>query len=267
LSATPVNAQDDASMSTPQDFAAEVRTIALEGPDSAPRRDIFIWRPASAPPGPLPVIYMADGWGGLFVAAAGVRKPILEGRMPPVLIVATANGGRERRGGEYMYNARRAEMYQAHERWFLETVIPFAERVAGASPDPSQRVVGGFSRGAAFAIEMAERHPDLFAGVLAHSPSPKRELLIDSRAGRLRWVLTGGRHEGSEASVSQLVTEHAATLRAQGAAVRRCIGDWGHDIPPWRDTSPGSIAWLFGFANPDSVATPLERRSCDSAAG
>ena len=85
------------------------------------------------------------------------------------------------------YGAPGRAVFNAHERWVLEVVIPWAERVARASPQ--QRAVGGYSNGADFALAMGRLHPDVFSGVLAHSPLLTQTFDANARASGVRWAL------------------------------------------------------------------------------
>jgi hypothetical protein len=200
---------------------------------------------------------MADGAPGLYVAVAMLRSAIEAGQIPPVQVIGLEPDERNRTS-EYTDLGR--ARFRAHERWLLEVVIPWAERVARASP--SQRAVGGYSNGAAFAIFMGAEHPDVFSGVLAHSPVAEASTFhIDQRADSMRWALSAGRLEygGYPARALSVV---ASVARGQGATVRSCRGAWRHGAEPWIDLSPGTIAWLFDFPGADAVATPLEREAC-----
>ena len=229
----------------------------LPGPQPGTTRPIAIWRAPNTPSGPLATLYMADGAEGVRVAAARLQ-PLIEARVIPAVQIVGLFADPEHRQDEYIQFGRLR--YRAHERWLLETVIPWAERVARASPD--QRIIGGYSNGAAFALFMAAEHGDVFAGVLAHSPMAEAETFHIERSPRpLRWALSAGRGEYS-AYPLRAINVVAAMAAAQGGEVRLCTGPWRHDPHVWADLSPGSIAWLFGFANAEAAATPLEQQAC-----
>lgn len=250
--------------SSPELINGEARYLELDGPEPGERRAIYIWRAPSAPSNQLlPTLYMADGAPGLYVAVARLRGAIEAGAIPPIQIIGlTPSSDRDRRTREYAERGRRS--FRAHERWVLEVVVPWAERVARA--DPARRFIGGYSNGAAFAIYMGAAHPDMFNGVLAHSPVAAAETFRAARGvGRVRWAMTAGRSEyrGYPAGAISVV---AAAVRGDGAEVRLCRGTWGHDPAAWIDLSPGSIAWLVGAPNFADVSTPLERESCETDA-
>lgn len=245
-----------------EEIGAEARVYAeLPGPYPDTTRPISIWRAPSAPPGPLPTLYMADGGRGLYVAAALIRAEIEAGRMAPIQIIGVFTEP-SRRQAEYVHQG--APQYRAHERWWLEIVIPWAEQHVAASP--THRVIGGFSNGADFALAMGAAHPDVFAGVLAHSPVSNTRFDPDARASGLRWAITAGRGEfGGDAA---RVLRHAGLeLTRRNASVRLCEGPWRHAPADWISVSPGSIAWLFGAENHAEIATEREREACRIVAG
>lgn len=244
-----------------ESLSAEIRAAQLDGPTPGESRTVYIWRPSNASPGPLPVLYMTDGVDGLYIALAGLHAAIMDGRVPPLLIIAT-EAHRARRLVEYVPTRRQMSAFDDHFDWFVNTVIPWSERVALASTERSQRAVGGYSNGADFALAAAERRPDLFGAVLAHSPVNSEDFRVDDRAAGIRWVLTAGRLESSEAEIVGLIDDVAAEIRERPAAVRRCSGYWDHEGAVWVDLSPGSVAWLFGFPDSDAVQTPREREAC-----
>jgi hypothetical protein len=230
----------------------------LSGPQPNTQRAILIWRAPSTPgAGALPTLYMADGANALYLVAARLRPLIEAGTIPPVQVIALTPD-LEHRQDEYIQRGR--PRYRAHETWVLNTVIPWAQAVARASPERS--AIGGYSNGAAFALFMAASHPDIFSGVLAHSPVAAADRFrIDPPAAHVRWALSAGRQEYRGYPFGAVTTVQAAAA-ARGAAVRLCTGGWGHDPRAWANLSPGAIAWLFNFPDAEAAATPLERESC-----
>lgn len=240
-----------------EQVAAEARVYAeMPGPYPNTTRAISIWRAPSAPPGPLPTLYVADGGRGLTIAAALIRAEIEAGHMPPIQIIGIASDP-DRRQAEYVHRGGR--QYAAHERWWLEVVIPWAEQNAAASPH--HRVIGGMSNGADFALAMASAHPDVFAGVLAHSPVGDVRFDMPASAARVRWAVTAGRTEFAGDAARKLQDVEADARRA-GAPARLCLGRWGHEPEAWADLSPGALAWLFQAENHAEIATPRERDAC-----
>lgn len=252
--AGPAQAQ---GIAPPELIASEARIVELDGPEPGTPRALTIWR-APSTPGVilLPTLYVADGANGVYVAAARLRGAIESRLIPPVQIIGMDPDLRHR-AVEYGEPGR--SRYRAHERWVLETVIPWAERIARASPH--QRAIAGYSNGGDLAIAMAAAHPDIFSGVVAASPVSTETLRLNSSAANIRWALSAGRIEmQARAALSVGVAGDAA--RAQGAAVRTCTGTWRHDPAAWIDLAPGAIAWVFAFPAATEVASPLEREAC-----
>lgn len=255
-----------AAMPAVQEIRSEIRGIALDGPQPREQRMVYFWRPSHAPAGELPVLYTADGIYGIYVAIAGLRDAMREGRVPPFLVVGMA-ASREHRHYEYVHYRRHARFFENHERWFINTVMPYAERVAGASSNPSRRAVGGYSNGADFTLAMMERHPELFSAALVHSPAAKREIELDQRAAHIRWVMSAGSYEGRRSNeIVALVDSLIVEISQNPSPVRRCVGDWGHEVEAWRDISPGSASWLFSLPGAAEAQTATERETCHNTA-
>lgn len=243
-------------IANPDVIAAETRFLGdLPGPDGRTPRGLTIWRAPSTPGDVLlPTVYVTDGARGVYLIAARLRAPIEARLMAPVQVIGLDPHPTDR---EAEYGRVGRARYRAHERWVIEVVIPWAERVARA--DPHRRVIAGYSNGADFALAMVADHPDLFTGVLAHSPVATERLRLDARAGDVRWAISAGRTEmNGYAALSLSIAEAAA--REQGAAVRRCSGTWAHEYATWSELTPGAVAWLFAFDA--DVATQLERDAC-----
>jgi enterochelin esterase-like enzyme len=252
--AAPAYAQE---RSTADQIASETFHQMLPGPTEGEYREVFFWRPPNASDGPLPVLYMADGFAGLEVAVSRLRPAIMDQRARPIVVVAMAAHPEYRRP-EYALGRRDNPIWEAHFAWFVNAVLPWAEANAGASNQRAQRGVGGMSNGADFAIAAASRRPDLFGAVLAHSPVNDLRSWFRAEPDT-RWVLTAGQ---SERSGEVALLSSRIVIAIGEHAVRQCIGLWDHDLRGWRNMSPGSIAWLFDLAEPDTIAIPQERESC-----
>lgn len=252
----------------------ETRCFVAPGPGEGETRAICVWRPPNAPATRLPTLYMADGMDGVHIALLDMRAAIMSGAMQPVLVMATdPKANAMDRAEEYVRGIRVGERgrggtraFDQHEKWWLEFVLPWAERTQRAADDPAHRFIGGFSNGADFALTMALHHPDKFGGALAHSPVGADPLWVGDAAGGQRWVITGGTREtsGSLTRGGDLPRRISEAL-ARKDPVRTCIGAWEHRGRFWRQLTPGSVGWLMGVAAPDAVATPLERDNCANA--
>ncbi len=98
-----------------------------------------------------------------------VEQAIQVGRMPPMLIVMPDGG--------YMANNTSGGPY-SYEGMILNELIPHIEQNYCAWDSADGRAIGGLSRGGYWALEIAFRNPELFAGVGGHSAS-----LLDYGAG------------------------------------------------------------------------------------
>lgn len=245
---------------------AEARGSVFPGPREGETRPVWVWRPANAGTQTLPVLYMADGLGGLRVALLRLKPLIASGQIRPFMIVAPeANPDGQQRAAEYLRGwPGGSDDYALYQRWFIEQVIPWAERTQHASSDRAQRFVGGFSNGADLALVLAVEHPDLFAGALVHSPvGASPGWVSDAQPGQ-RWVVSEGTLEvtGSVRRPAQLGRNLARTLERNGRPIRVCLGRWAHEGPVWRDLSPGSIVWMMQLGDYEAATTQLERDNC-----
>lgn len=245
---------------TYEEVGGEARYYAdLEGPQPGTTRGVGVWRPPSAPDGLLPTVYVTDGGYGLLSIVAWLKPAIEQGLAPPVLVISMDNGG-QYRTSEYVRNYRGGgRRFEAHERWMIERVIPWAERYAGASP--TQRIVAGYSNGGDFALAMASAHPDLFVGVLAHAPVASESFDLDMNTPHMRWAVSAGRRERG-GDVARIVSAATREISGHGSLVRTCLGPWDHEFSAWRDLSPGAILWLFAMPGAAEVSTLRERQHC-----
>jgi predicted esterase len=134
-----------------------------------------------------------------------------------------------------------------------------------ASPDRTQRFIGGFSNGADAALYIAVHHPGVFGGALLHSPAGASPGWVDGdQVGTQRWVVTGGtgEHRGSIRRSERLQKDIARALEKRGGKVRLCIGNWGHEGRAWRQLSGGSLTWLMGLGDADRAGSALEHGNC-----
>jgi predicted esterase len=209
---------------------------------------------------------MADGLGGIYTVVAPIRDAVAAGTLPPILVVALdPNPNPQSRAAEYLRGwTGGSDDYALHERWFLEQVIPWAERTQRAARARDQRFIGGFSNGADFALAIASTHSNMFAGALIHSPVGARASWVNEQAVTQRWVVTGGTREqgGGTERPGQLPRDISQALERAHAPLRTCIGPWGHNGRSWRDVTPGSLVWLMNLGDPAALATERERDSC-----
>jgi predicted esterase len=130
----------------------------------------FVYRPASAGEGPLPLIVMLHGAGGraepfleTFRQQADREQILLlslqSARMTWDMI---ADMSEQRRSG------RRSELRFGEDVRRIDAVL--GELFSRAEVDPKRVALAGFSDGASYALSLGMANPDLFAGVIALSP-------------------------------------------------------------------------------------------------
>ncbi len=238
----------------------DVRAVTFPFPDphGNGRRQVAVWRPPGET-GVLPVLYMMDGFSGLTVVAHQIAPAIARGEAPPIMIVAPETRP-ARRLEEYVPSVRHPRRsFDRHRDWLINAIVPWAERYMGASRERLKRGVGGFSNGGDFAVAMAAQRPDLFGLVLVHAPMNPRDEWVLPTSATQRWVITGGTWD-SDGNVARELDRQLARYNAYR---RVCIGPWDHLVQPWRDLSPGSTMWLFGYEDAANlIASQRERDNC-----
>lgn len=244
---------------------SETHCYVFPGPGQGETRPLCVWWPRNAPTNtPLPVLYMADGMAGLHIAVLDLKAGLEAGTVAPMMIVAIEPREKpEDRASEYVQGWS-GNLFDTHETWLIEKVIPWAETTKRASPDRTKRFIGGFSNGADLALALANKHPDVFGGALVHSPVGASASWVGEQAATQRWVVTGGTLEAS-GSVQRdrfLPREIAQALERRSAPLRVCIGRWAHEGRAWRQLSPGSLVWLMGLGAVESAEAPFERGKC-----
>ena len=115
------------------------------------------------------VVYVPDG-GLVKQLAPLVDTLVAAGRIKPVVLVGV-RAHPQMRAQEYVWGFNNdTTRFVAHEAFFTEDVIPWAEATLPVARARTGRMIWGASNGGAFAIAMGLRHPDLFAKVFASSP-------------------------------------------------------------------------------------------------
>jgi enterochelin esterase family protein len=184
-----------------------------------------------------------------------------QGSLPPLTCVYIPNLSAADRHAIYTCNERHAA--------FIALEIPrWIEGMAGRF---ERLFLCGLSLSALQCTYTVLRHPDIFAGVLAQSPSAwwQEEKLADSLEqmpdSQSRFWLSVGSQEVQEHAVhaptpliqntSQLasVRHLADRLTQAGHAVRHHEYEGGHDPACWRAELPLALDWLLR-SSPDSLA-------------
>ncbi len=223
-----------------------LRSTALEG-----ARAVTVYLPPAWGGAPHRVVYLADGQQTEDYARV-LEPAILDGRVPPVALVGLHNA-RDRTPGSNVDGRAREYLvgvdsvrYAAHERFFLDEALPWAEARYGVSAEPADRAVCGFSNGASFAAATVRRHPEHFAAALAFSHAYDGLDAADDPdlAGR-RFFLVAGRLEPSFVARERAV---ASAVAARGADVHQEVGVSGHDEAMWLGAFARAVGWAFDEA-------------------
>ena len=125
--------------------------------------------------GPLPVLYLNDGQDldRLHLPATLAVLYAQSALQPFVLVAPHANEQRVQEygtAGHPDYNGR-GSLADSYTAFVLNELRPFATAQLGASADPAQAVVAGFSLGGLSALDIAWHHPEAFARAGAFSGS------------------------------------------------------------------------------------------------
>lgn len=201
-------------------------------------RQVSAYTPAAAPE---LVVFCGDGqliasWGdGL--AAAGA---------PPTLIIGahhSSSPDEMLRLHEYSPGFEPAR-FAAHERWLVDTVIPWAAAEFGALP-AHRTIFAGVSASAELALAMGLRHPDRFGTIFAASPGAGYHPPSELPAPLPRTWLTAGTEEPF--FLENAMRWHAA-LRTAGADVvlHQVAGE--HGGPFWKQEFARMLGWALAGA-------------------
>ncbi|WP_066361130.1 alpha/beta hydrolase [Herbidospora mongoliensis] len=198
-------------------------------------RQIFLYLPPKIE-GLIPAVCLADGQM-LPSFARTVDAAIMAGTCPPVAIVGVASpphASDDPRSRDYL-PSQDPGRYAAHLAFITDEVLPWADERFPAS---DTWLTAGVSSGAVWALNAAQRRPDVFSGVIGLSPGihPETELHALTRA----YLGAGTLESGFRWATGEWATK----LTAAGAEVRHV--DWvgGHDVYWWARHFPLALTWL-----------------------
>lgn len=186
-----------------------------------------------------PVIYMTRGHNIEFFAR--VLEPLIKnGSVPPVLLIGVfpSQDAMQTRQ-EYMLGFD-DETYLEHEHFFTETVRRWAELGWGASEDPQDRAIMGFSDGAIFASNTGIRKPDTYGQVISLSAFRMPNLSPRSRLDASYFISSGTLDNFYDESVKTYFT-----LRLLGADAQFSARVAGHDGLLWQEEFVAALRWMF----------------------
>lgn len=195
------------------------------------------------------VVYLGDGQ--LVRALAPVLDTLVMARRGPrILLVGIhadrspgAPGSLSGRALEYVAGGRDSTRFLAHERFFLEEVLPWAESRFGAPKKRDCRIVLGFSNRANFAMQMGIRHPQQFGSVIAFSPAGNQPTLEAWPAQPWpAFFLLGGTREPE---IHRGVVAWAAAFESRGIRHVVHAPAAGHEVRQWLKSLPEALEWAL----------------------
>jgi enterochelin esterase-like enzyme len=212
----------------------------------------------------FPVLYMFHGlnYGDSQWDVIGlderVDAGIAAGELPPLIIVMPNIWGIDRNpdGGT-----------GSVEEAVVSDLLPFVEQTYCAWGDRQGRAIGGLSRGAFWALEIAFRHPELFASVGGHSPAvfwdnaaPEYNpyYLADDAPGleslRIRLDL------GEDDWLNKWIVQFRERLDERGLAYAFSTAPGDHDITYWRSQLDAYLEFYTGIWPTDwrELPSPLD---------
>ena len=166
--------------------------------------------------------------------------------MPRPIVLIGVDYHPSQRNGEYVIG-RNPDLFARHETFFVESIRDWGIQRLGLGNHPKRKAVFGFSCGGCFAVSMALRHPDQFAGAIAMSVAG-RPLTMDSNQDKgeiaeLRFALAAGEREMS--GMKSYMRRMSRWLRNRSAACRYQVVPGNHDLTLWTAEFVPALRWLF----------------------
>lgn len=226
----------------------EVHEAAIRSRFLNETRRLTVYTPPGFDPAErYPVVYMADG---IFRRDdfPVVEQQIIDGHIPPVVVIAIWPGidakDLELRSKEYLLGwPGGTARFAKSEQFLLNEVMTLAEHRYGASDKPAERLITGYSSGAAWAVSMAVRNPQVFGQAAAFSlgwPGAGKGVGEPSQP---RLFLSAGSFESTFYKATLAVADKAA--RSGGEVVlRKLVSE--HDDAAWQPMLVEALRWAFG---------------------
>ena len=168
---------------------------------------------------------------------------ILVGAEPGISSGPDANDfSRNIRAQEYLPDVNPAR-FRAHETFFVEELRTWAQSQFGASTKREDRVVNGFSNGGQFALQMALRHPEVYAHAVPISTAGKTFTLTRSSLGLVPadFFLVAGTLE----PYIKQSRYFSGELQRAGARMKNTEWVSGHDVQVWIEILPAALEWFW----------------------
>ena len=192
-----------------------------------------------------PVVYMADGFAVTSYAAA-IEAAIAAHEVRPLIVVGIWPGLGEKRGREYL-PGRSVPRYAEHMDFVLNEVLPFVEAKYAPAARREDRLIAGFSDGAAWALSTALRHKEIFGGIVSMSLGWQQAAAGIDAADRPKLFLGSGLLEADFSA-----TTYQAFRRA-GYGNNPVMFDGytsGHALVAWQSMLLDALRWFFPGDDP-----------------
>jgi len=189
-----------------------------------------------------PVVYLADG-GVLRTYAGTIEAAIISGRIRPVIVAGLSPGMADpgSRAREYLVG-RSTPRFRNQMHFVFDEAMPFVERTYGASDRPQDRMLAGFSDGAAWALATGLRNRERIGTVAALSLGWVQAADGVASDDRPRLYLAAGTLEPDFYHVTA-----QAARRAQGSSspLRFETFASGHVLVAWQTMLVDALVWAF----------------------
>lgn len=243
-----------------------------------PARTIRVWLPTSYQSdraAHFPVAYMQDGQNCFDRATSAYGKEwqidetltnlIAKHQVPPMIVVGIDNAGSDRLD-EYTYvpdpkyGGGQGKVYAD---LLLNHIQPFVQKSYRVQVGPQNTFIGGSSVGALVSLEIARRHPRIFGGVIAMSPSlwwDDQEITkeIENDPAGLRgtriWLDIGTREDPTASDADNQKTVNDVRRLDQVLAKLNIA----HRLTIVKDAHHDELAWAKRF--PDAIVYLLENK-------
>lgn len=183
------------------------------------------------------------------LAGAAMRQ----GKLPPFIIVMPSSDVNFGLRSLYVQSDGGPGSY---DDVIIKELLPFIENKYSVAQTPDRRAIGGISRGAYWALEIAFAHPDVFGAVGGHSPSTYSQLVglpksfsvlqyaksVESARGLRIW-LDAGDSDWTQADAKRLAGE----LKASDIPYEFSTGKGGHTDAYW---AARTLDYLQFYARP-----------------
>jgi len=214
-----------------------------------------------------PTLYLIQGLGYVRGQWADdgvttvVDRAILNGRLPPLIMIMPANDSMSGSASRFVYTSRGANSW---EGFFVNELIPIVDSRYSTWANREGRAIGGISRGGYWSLEIAFMHTSMFSAVGGHSPAITSNYLVGTpddfsmldlvrstdTLKTLRIFLDAGLGDATQTGVYQLASE----LGAQKIPYVGRIGAGKHDDVYWSSQLDNYMAFY-------AAAWPIQPRA------